>query len=186
MISSPYLSSRYAYTTSSTATVRDSIRAAPIACQRCSPVVPSMRSVPTRQCSPQRPERRVRTNLLHAFRWLSKFFDSSHSYRTAYIQIVRPTIEKRPVRSPFRSVHGGARPHDVCAAGERRFELAGPGKYRQFRESMEKAEMLFGDDVNEYLAAVDNTVREFWASSCTLDNAIATGDMDAINKNGKF
>jgi hypothetical protein len=33
-------------------------------------------------------------------------------------------------------------------------ELNGPGEYRQFRECMERAEMLFGDDVKEYLEDV--------------------------------
>ena len=67
-----------------------------------------------------------------------------------------------------------------------RIELAGPGEYGTFRESMETAEMLFGDDVNEYLAALDKTAREFCVSAQALEQAKARGDVDAINKNGQL
>lgn len=63
-----------------------------------------------------------------------------------------------------------------------KIELAGPGQYRLFRESMERAVMLFGDDVT----AVDETARLFYVSAQTLDNAVATGNMEAINNNGEL
>lgn len=67
-----------------------------------------------------------------------------------------------------------------------KIQLAGPGKYRDFWESMEKAEMLFGADVNEYLADVDKTARAFYVSAQGLDKAIATGDVEAIDKNAEL
>jgi len=67
-----------------------------------------------------------------------------------------------------------------------KIQLAGPGQYREFWESMEKAEMLFGTDVNKYLGEVDETAREFYMSAQGMDKAIATGDIEAINKNGQL
>ena len=65
-------------------------------------------------------------------------------------------------------------------------QLTGPGQYRQFWESMERAEMLFGVDVNQYLADVDQTARAFYVSAQGRDKAIATGDVDAITKDGEL
>ena len=67
-----------------------------------------------------------------------------------------------------------------------KIQLAGPGQYREFWESMEKAEMLFGTDVNKHLGEVDETAREFYVSAQGMDKAIATGDIEAINKNGQL
>jgi hypothetical protein len=63
-------------------------------------------------------------------------------------------------------------------------QLAGPGEYRQFRQCMERAEMLFGDDVRKYIADVDETARRFYVSAQTMDVAISKGDVDAIMRNG--
>jgi hypothetical protein len=67
-----------------------------------------------------------------------------------------------------------------------KIQLAGPGKYRDFWESMEKAEMLFGADVNEYLADVDKTARDFYVSAQRMDKTIATGDVEAIDRNAQL
>jgi hypothetical protein len=61
-------------------------------------------------------------------------------------------------------------------------ELSGPGEYRQFRECMERAEMLFGHDVMTYLEDVDETARAFYVSA--KRRGINLGDVDAINKDG--
>jgi hypothetical protein len=63
-------------------------------------------------------------------------------------------------------------------------ELHGPGQYRQFRECMETAEMLFGDDVNRYLEDVDETARQFYVSARRRE--IDRGDPDAIEKDGQL
>jgi len=48
---------------------------------------------------------------------------------------------------------------------------------------MDAADMLFGADVNDYLKDVDQTVREFWASSRRMGIASQKGDMEAIQRN---
>ena len=63
-------------------------------------------------------------------------------------------------------------------------ELAGPGQYRQFRDYMERAEMLFGDDVNKYLEDVDETARQFCVSA--RRRQINAGDPAAINRDGEL
>jgi hypothetical protein len=63
-------------------------------------------------------------------------------------------------------------------------ELAGPGQYREFRECMETAEMLFGNDVIKYLEDVDETAREFYVSA--RRRGINSGDIDAINRDGEL
>jgi hypothetical protein len=63
-------------------------------------------------------------------------------------------------------------------------ELHGPGEYRQFRECMERAEMLFGSDVNLYLKDVDETARAFYVSA--KRRGIDPGDVCAIDKDGEL
>ena len=64
-------------------------------------------------------------------------------------------------------------------------ELAGPGQYRQFRDYMERAEMLFGDDVNRYLLDVDETARAFYVSAKKMKTSAAS-NMDVIQKQAQL
>jgi hypothetical protein len=64
-------------------------------------------------------------------------------------------------------------------------QFGGPGQ-RQFWEAMEKAEMLFGKDVNAYLADVDTTARKLYVSAKGMNKASATGDVEEINRNGEL
>lgn len=63
---------------------------------------------------------------------------------------------------------------------------AGPGPYREFWLLLEKAQMLFGDDVNSYLADVDRTARASYVSTKRMGKAPAAGDTDGINKNAEL
>jgi hypothetical protein len=67
-----------------------------------------------------------------------------------------------------------------------KIETVGPGPYRQFRDAMVKAEMLFGSDVNEYLSLVNRTVLELASAVKWLDDAIRSGNMDVINRHGEL
>jgi hypothetical protein len=65
-----------------------------------------------------------------------------------------------------------------------KIQLAGPGEYRQWREAMERAQMLFGEDVNEYLKRVEQTAGEFYVAVHKLENNRA--DMEAIDDNERL
>jgi hypothetical protein len=61
--------------------------------------------------------------------------------------------------------------------------LTGP-EYRQFSQTMEKAQMLFGADVGAYLEDVDKTARDFYVLAQGRERAVQTGDVDAIKQDG--
>jgi hypothetical protein len=63
-------------------------------------------------------------------------------------------------------------------------ELHGPGEYRQFGECMERAEMLFADDIKEYLEDIDKTARAFYVSA--KRRGINLGDVAAIDKDAQL
>ena len=46
--------------------------------------------------------------------------------------------------------------------------------------------MLFGDDVRQYLADVDETAGQFYVSVQTMDSGKAKGDVNAIQRNGEL
>ena len=56
------------------------------------------------------------------------------------------------------------------------------GEYTQFWQTSEKAEMLFGADIREYLEDVQKTAGEFYVTAQGREKAVATGDVDAIHK----
>ena len=86
VIFSPSKVSLYAWTTNSM-TASASIRAAPMACQRCSPAS-SMRSGPMRQWASSNTSDAISKETPPCFRWLCTFLIWSHSNRTLYIQSV--------------------------------------------------------------------------------------------------
>jgi hypothetical protein len=59
-------------------------------------------------------------------------------------------------------------------------------EYRQFRQAMAKAEVLFGAQVREYLEDVHKTAGDFYVSAKGLDRAAQAGDVDAIRKNSEL
>jgi hypothetical protein len=59
-----------------------------------------------------------------------------------------------------------------------KIELVGPGEYRQWREIMERAQMLFGEEVYKYLGTVDKTARDLYVVVRKLENDPT--DMEAI------
>ncbi len=60
--------------------------------------------------------------------------------------------------------------------------LPGP-EYIRWRAAMQKAQMLFGADVYEYLVKVDKTARDLYVSALRLDKAIEQGNTEAIEVN---
>ncbi len=64
--------------------------------------------------------------------------------------------------------------------------LVGPGEYKRFCDRREMAKMLFGDDVNKYLADVDEVARNLYVSAKGRDKATATGDGEAIQREGQL
>ena len=59
-------------------------------------------------------------------------------------------------------------------------------EYRHFRQTMLKAGMLFGADVRNYLKGLDETARELYVSAKGRVQAVASGDVAAINKHGEL
>jgi hypothetical protein len=59
-------------------------------------------------------------------------------------------------------------------------------EYRHFREAMQKAGMLFGTDVRNYLNGLDKTARDLYVSAQGRGQAVQSSDVEAIKKHSEL
>ena len=62
-----------------------------------------------------------------------------------------------------------------------KIELSGP-EYLRFHEAIEKAEMLFRQEVHKYLIEIRDTAGDFYADKFKENEAAITGNQEVINR----